>query len=540
MIAESPGGIHGWAEAEVPDPSSASSTSPLASVPPELLPCAPVDCTESNLRFFHNSCQFEQLVGGQFAKVKTLQKAIHGKVYLMRWIGRAEWSLPIPYGEDIELRISQALGREVRPSDIVKTAQDVELTVNQLRELRGDELTISFPILVKKDWSMPIPYEEGFELRIRQALGREARPDVDIVKTAQDVELTVNQLRELRGDELTMSFPILVKKDSAEVAVKQMPSHLVDQTRSAEPNERESHWRRSGLPPIGEDGLNEIGVLQQLSRRRRPCQYILRHLGTFRDANTTYLATTSCGGELFDLISNEPDLPERGSVRLIWQLLQAVSYLHCHNIGHRDVSLENILVLEKGVGLENATLQLMDFGQACQLRALDERRTRLRYFRAAGKHSYRPPEAYVPQPVLLEVPCPAGGAGRIISLAGVTIGRDGYPILMVKIPDDAVDGNTCRCELAGYEAAPFDMFSVGVTLFIMLIKNTPWKNALPIDRSFGFIQQRGLQTLLTAWGKHVSPDAVNLMELLLRVDPVHRATLLQALDHRLFHCLRDP
>lgn len=53
-------------------------------------------------------------------------------------------------------------------------------------------------------------------------------------------------------------------------------------------------------------------------------------------------------------------------------------YLHAHDIGHRDISLENVL-------LKNGVTRLMDFGMAAQTR----RRcgTRLRYFRAVGKDS---------------------------------------------------------------------------------------------------------------------------------------------------------
>merc|ERR1711988_1459606 len=73
--------------------------------------------------------------------------------------------------------------------------------------------------------------------------------------------------------------------------------------------------------------------------------------------------------------------------RFSWELLQAVEYLHRHQIGHRDISLENTLV-------KNDSLKLMDFGVA--VRSHSTSGIPLRYFRAAGKNFYRAPECYVP------------------------------------------------------------------------------------------------------------------------------------------------
>merc|ERR1712183_664348 len=71
-----------------------------------------------------------------------------------------------------------------------------------------------------------------------------------------------------------------------------------------------------------------------------------------------------------------------------WQLLQAVVYLHRHRIGHRDISLENILI-------KGGIAQVMDFGLAVQTCSTSG--VPFRYFRGVGKPNNRAPEVYVPK-----------------------------------------------------------------------------------------------------------------------------------------------
>jgi serine/threonine protein kinase len=49
---------------------------------------------------------------------------------------------------------------------------------------------------------------------------------------------------------------------------------------------------------------------------------------------------------------------------LFWELAQAVHYLHCKDIVHRDLKLDNVLVTEDDQGL---TVKLADFGFATKL-----------------------------------------------------------------------------------------------------------------------------------------------------------------------------
>ncbi|CAE7752992.1 CPK1, partial [Symbiodinium pilosum] len=96
----------------------------------------------------------------------------------------------------------------------------------------------------------------------------------------------------------------------------------------------------------------------------------LRMLGAFRDDNpggsqqpTTLLVTEFVSdGELFNQVSTGRMGSGEPVVRsVMWQLLHGVNYLHKHQIGHRDISLENVLI---SFNRDEFHVRLMDFGQA--------------------------------------------------------------------------------------------------------------------------------------------------------------------------------
>merc|ERR1719408_529418 len=120
--------------------------------------------------------------------------------------------------------------------------------------------------------------------------------------------------------------------------------------------------------------------------------------GVYAEQQFTWLITEFAeGGELFD-VAAAGGLSETKIHEYMWQLLQAVDYLHQHQIGHRDISLENVL-------LKDGSVRLMDFGMAVQTHAPSG--APLEYFRIAGKDFYRAPEVYVPSIAKVPVVAPA-------------------------------------------------------------------------------------------------------------------------------------
>lgn len=213
-------------------------------------------------------------------------------------------------------------------------------------------------------------------------------------------------------------------------------------------------------------------------------------------------------------------------MRHSWQLLQAARYLHYHNIGHRDISLENALIKDNH-------LKLMDFGQACQLHAQDAARTALRYFRAAGKNYYRAPEMYVPKKQIQAL-CPPSCAGRMMQV------RAGGYCCEVAFPADAVEGNPCLCDPVGYTVAPADLFAIGVCIFVLHTQNPPWKMAILSDQLFSYIGQHGVARLWAAWRKPLLPEpAMILLQGLIEVNPANRLSLEAALGSEWYPAMGD-
>jgi len=298
------------------------------------------------------------------------------------------------------------------------------------------------------------------------------------------------------------------------VVMKKMKTDKVEKTRM-----RASYNDRDGARE--EDALTEIGVLRCLGRPM--CAYILRSLGCFRDVVNTMLITEYRGKELFSVIENSPERwKEVDVLHHVCQVLIGLQYLHERNIAHLDVSLENLLY-----EAENRQVVIMDFGLAALCATKDGRD--FRYFRKIGKPYYCSPEMYSPKSRYEEVtvvrpPGVAGGIGQLDP------GKNGGYMFEVHLPDSPPE-ERCRAQMAGYRARPSDIFAVGVCMFILHASTPPWQRAFCQEKSFNFVRVKGIAELLKAWGIRLSDPAEQLMEALLRVDPVVRPTVLEALTH---------
>merc|ERR1719265_921846 len=178
------------------------------------------------------------------------------------------------------------------------------------------------------------------------------------------------------------------QEDSRSV-VKCMENHKVNYNCNKEANDQRVHFSTNRFTsPNLEDALTEIGIFTYLSKQSDRSPFLLKMLGVFADQHHTRLVTEEAdGGELFDVVAQHGPVGEERATRYTSQMLLALRFLQKHSIGHRDVSLENVL-------LKDGDVRLMDFGQAVQSHSSDG--TLLRFFTMAGKKAYRAPEAYVP------------------------------------------------------------------------------------------------------------------------------------------------
>jgi len=330
------------------------------------------------------------------------------------------------------------------------------------------------------------------------------------------------------------------------IIVKLMRTDAVRQNENREPCEMFAHLDpRNVRNPHQEDASTEIGVLTYLNRQADCPRFLLRMLDSFVDGTDTWLVTEFCeGGEFFDHVANKlVDLSPVRIRRYMWQLLRAVHYMHSHDIGHRDISLENILITFRhdAEGTKHGEFRLMDFGGACRTRARRDGPL-LRYFRPVGKPYYRPPEAWIPSSSETEV-VPLNGAtpSTVVFMQLQSQAHRGY-LCEVMLPDEFPEapGDPCRARLWGYAVPGMDVFACGVCFFIMSFGIPPWQSSVLADKLFAHVCRngdQGIPTLLAHWRKEVlDAAAIDVIVAMTRPDPTRRLSIEQCLASP---CLAD-
>mmetsp|Transcript_77169 Transcript_77169/g.136189 ORF Transcript_77169/g.136189 Transcript_77169/m.136189 type:complete len:542 (-) Transcript_77169:94-1719(-) len=331
----------------------------------------------------------------------------------------------------------------------------------------------------------------------------------------------------------------LQDKDGCGAVAKVMPKDAVKLTGNPpilalpqEHNERLVWFSDTEVLSV-EDMKSEIAALHFLQRTFEQSDHIIRLRGTFQDETSIYLVTEYCDeGDLFERVAYGEPLAEIEKKRYVSELLQAVQHLHRHNLGHRDVSLENVL-------LRRGKCVLTDFGQAVRLRRADG--TSIRYYAEAGKKMYRSPEMHVPRSDAIQVVCPAESSPGAV--AQVSYERTRCEVLL---PADAVPGKPCTAEPYGYAAAPADVFACGVCAFVLAVGKPPWTAAMDTDPSFSFIRRHGVTNLLQQWrggarGPPSSPtEEESLLAEMLRVDPTKRSAVDECLWSQWLDAVEPP
>lgn len=233
--------------------------------------------------------------------------------------------------------------------------------------------------------------------------------------------------------------------------------------------------RRSYPATVKASGLaREIRMLRRVKHRN-----IVSLRDVYEDEDYVHIVTDLCeGGELFDRISEKssnrskgspPCFTESNAARILYQILNAVSYLHEQGIAHRDIKPENILFETTD---EDSPIKLVDFGLS-----------RTHY----GSHE-PPMTAIVGTPYYI--------APEVL--------RKKY---------------TKSC----------DVWSVGIIAYILLCGYPPFNGANNVETHEAIL--RGSYCFPREEWKGISREAMDFVSRMLQADPTRRMTAVQALNH---------
>ena len=116
--------------------------------------------------------------------------------------------------------------------------------------------------------------------------------------------------------------------------------------------------------------------------------HIVELIDSFQTKHNFYIVTQlATGGELFDRLVKKTSFTESDACEIVYQMLDALNYLHSRGIAHRDIKPENVLYLSDD---DSSPIVLADFGVSKQVNVgAQEKLTGV-----AGSFGYIAPEIY--------------------------------------------------------------------------------------------------------------------------------------------------
>ncbi|XP_053547954.1 calcium/calmodulin-dependent protein kinase type II subunit gamma isoform X9 [Bombina bombina] len=214
---------------------------------------------------------------------------------------------------------------------------------------------------------------------------------------------------------------------------------------------------------------------QKLEREARICR-LLKHPNIVRlhesisEEGFHYLVfDLVTGGELFEDIVAREYYSEADASHCIHQILESVNHIHQHDIVHRDLKPENLLLASKSKG---AAVKLADFGLAIEVQGDQQA-----WFGFAGTPGYLSPEV---------------------------LRKDPY-------------------------GKPVDIWACGVILYILLVGYPPFWDE-DQHKLYQQIKAGAYDFPSPEWDT-VTPEAKNLINQMLTINPARRITADQALKH---------
>ena len=211
--------------------------------------------------------------------------------------------------------------------------------------------------------------------------------------------------------------------------------------------------------------INERDIMKELNNKN-----IIKILDYFEDENYIFIVMEYInGGNLYSFIKKRMKLKEKMAKYIFKQIISAINYIHKHNIVHKDIKLENILLdINHGI-------KICDFGIA--------------------KKVYSPDQLFY--------------------------GISGTPLYMA--PEIFYKSNF------GYEGFPVDAWACGIALYIMLSGELPFKTDKSIKKDSEL--EYAILNTTPKEIENISEEAKDLIKGLLCKNPSKRLTCEEILKH---------
>ncbi|KAI9314790.1 kinase-like domain-containing protein [Dichotomocladium elegans] len=199
---------------------------------------------------------------------------------------------------------------------------------------------------------------------------------------------------------------------------------------------------------------------------------------TSQDKDYIYMVMELCDqGDLFDYVIRTK-MQEDQVANIFVQILEAVEHMHAHNVYHRDIKLENILLKSSTLEDDDEKLEckVADFGLAT--------RERFNMEFGCGSTAYLAPEHF-----------------------------------------DDDEWNSSRGEqLLAYDAAASDVWSLGILLIALLVGRNPWQEATSLDHVYNEYR-RNPQILKDDLFPSISMRCYRILKSVLSPNPADRPTV---------------
>lgn len=220
---------------------------------------------------------------------------------------------------------------------------------------------------------------------------------------------------------------------------------------------------------------NEQLVYRELEANKRLTHKgIVPYIDWFESKDKFYLVFGLCrGGELFERLIQRGKFTERNAQALIFQVLEAVDYLHERGIVHRDIKPENLLFENEA---DDSPLKLTDFGISSFAQEEDDVLTTV-----CGSRGYVAPE------ILL---------------------RKGY-------------------------GKPVDLWAIGIITYLLLCGSNPFRSIEDTRELLEAMTKERYHFNPRYWNS-VSSEAKDFIKALLKANPEKRLTAKEALQHPWF------